>query len=53
MKNIFLRVIIAILIIVILFFIGNYLIGSNETSCALSYVGAIVGGGSFWIGSRP
>ena len=53
MKSVKIRAIIAILIIVVLWFIGDNLVGTTNDSIAIAYVGAIIGGGCFWIGSRP
>lgn len=53
MKSIKVRAIIAILITVVFYFIGDNLVGATNDSIALAYVGAIIGGGCFWIGSRP
>ena len=53
MKNIKIRAIITILIIVVLWLIGYNLVGTTHDSVALAYVGAVIGGGCFWIGSRP
>ncbi|MBQ8504199.1 MAG: hypothetical protein IJ491_07970 [Clostridia bacterium] len=53
MKDIKIRGICSILIAVVLWFIGDALVGATNESIALAYVGAIIGGGCFWIGSRP
>ena len=53
MKNIKIRAIVTILIIIVLWFIGDYFIAYTNDGVALAYVGAIIGGGCFWIGSRP
>ena len=52
MKNVKMRAICSILITVILYIIGYSLIGVSDVCIALAYVGAIVGGGCFWIGSK-
>ncbi len=53
MKSIKKRALFSIIIAVILWFIGYNLIGTTDTGIALAYIGAIIGGGCFWIGSRP
>ncbi len=53
MKNIKIRAIITVLITIVLWFIGDNLVGATNDSIALAYVGAIIGGGCFWIGSKP
>lgn len=56
MKNIKLRILISILIIIISFWGGYFLLDSmiaiGDICIALIYVGAIIAGGSFWIGSN-
>lgn len=53
MKDIKKRIFFSILITVVLWFIGDNLVGFTNEGIALAYVGAIIGGGCFWIGSRP
>ena len=53
MKNMKIRAIITVLITVVLWLIGDNLVGATNDSVALAYVGAIIGGGCFWIGSKP
>ena len=53
MKNILLRAIISIFIFAVLWWIGDYYVVATNDGYAVAYVGAIIGGGCFWIGSRP
>ena len=56
MKNIKLRILISVLITIISFWGGYFLLDSmiaiGDICIALIYVGAIIAGGSFWIGSK-
>ncbi len=56
MKNIKLRALISILITIITFITGYFLLDSmiaiGDVCIALIYVGAIMAGGCFWIGSK-
>ncbi|MBR5305388.1 MAG: hypothetical protein IKU47_00510 [Oscillospiraceae bacterium] len=53
MKDIKTRAIITILITFVLWLIGYSLVGTTHECIALAYVASIIGGGCFWIGSRP
>ena len=53
MKDIKIRAIVSILITVIIWLIGYFMVGTTDDSIALAYVAAVIGGGCFWIGSRP
>ena len=56
MKNIKVRAIVSVLIAIITFIVGyivlNSMIAIGDICIALIYVGAIIAGGCFWIGSK-
>ena len=56
MKNTKVRAMVSILITIITFFVGyvviNSMIAIGDICIALIYVGAIIAGGCFWIGSK-
>ncbi len=52
MNDIKIRAIISFVLAVVIFFVGGF-IASNDTSVGLAFLAAIIGGGCFWIGSRP
>ncbi len=52
MNDIKKRGIISIVLAVVIFFVGAF-IASNDISVGLAFLAAIIGGGCFWMGSRP
>ena len=56
MKNIKVRAIVSVLVTIITFIIGcivlNSMIAIGDICMGLIYVGAIIAGGCFWIGSK-
>lgn len=57
MHNVIARVILSIVVMCLIWIVGylviNHMIAIENVSIALIYVGGVIGGGCFWIGSRP
>lgn len=57
MHNMIARAVLSIVVMFLIWIVGylviHHMIAIEDVSNALIYVGGVIGGGCFWIGSRP
>lgn len=57
MHNMIARAVLSIVVMFLIWIVGylviHHMIAIEDISIALIYVGGVIGGGCFWIGSRP